>query len=91
LHTPTKTSRFFPGVPLAYLQKSSADRNPLLQETLSNFCMNAPFIELFSYLRARFTEVTLINPWLLGEKCKPIIIGDADKALHSCFPKALLI
>jgi len=25
-------------------------------------------------------EIYLINPWLLGEKCKPIIIRDADGA-----------
>ena len=30
----------------------------------------------------RLPEVNLINPWLLGEKCKPIIIRDADKAVH---------
>jgi hypothetical protein len=27
-------------------------------------------------------EIHLINPWLVGEKCKPIIVSDADKAPH---------
>ena len=30
-------------------------------------------------------EVYLIYPWLPGEKCKPIIICDADKALYFVF------
>jgi hypothetical protein len=30
----------------------------------------------------RLPEVHLINPWLLREEFKPIIILDADKALH---------
>jgi hypothetical protein len=29
-------------------------------------------------------KIDLINPWLLGEECKPIIICDADKAFHYC-------
>jgi len=31
----------------------------------------------------------LINPWLLGEECKPIIIRDVDKTLHLVFPGTL--
>jgi len=27
-------------------------------------------------------EIYLIDPWLLGEKGKPVIIRDADKTLH---------
>jgi len=27
-------------------------------------------------------EVQFINPWLVGEKIEPIIICDADEALH---------
>ena len=34
-------------------------------------------------------EVYLINPRLLGEKCEPIIIRDADKALHFVSPGQL--
>jgi hypothetical protein len=30
----------------------------------------------------RLPEIHLINPWLLGEECKPIIIRDANKAFH---------
>ena len=30
----------------------------------------------------RLPEVHLINPWLLGEECKPIIVCDANVALH---------
>ena len=30
----------------------------------------------------RLPEIYLINPWLLGEKGKPVIICDADKTLH---------
>jgi len=26
----------------------------------------------------------LINPWLLGEKCKPNIICDDNKGIHLC-------
>jgi len=37
----------------------------------------------------RLPEVHFINPWLLGEKCKPIIVCDADKALHLYFPESL--
>jgi len=35
-------------------------------------------------------EVNLINPCLLGERCKTIIIRDADKALHFLFPRTLI-
>jgi len=30
----------------------------------------------------RLPKIHLINPWLLGEECKPIIIRDADGARH---------
>ena len=32
---------------------------------------------------ARLPKIDLINPWLLGEKCKPIIVRDADKAFNT--------
>ena len=35
-------------------------------------------------------KIHLINPRLLGEECKPIIIRDADKALHLVFPGTLI-
>ena len=38
----------------------------------------------------RLPEIYLINPWLLGEECKPIIIRDADKTLHLLFPRKLI-
>jgi hypothetical protein len=34
----------------------------------------------------RLPEVHLINPWLLGEECTPIIIRDANKTFHFIFP-----
>ena len=34
-------------------------------------------------------EVYLINLWLLGEECKPIIICNGDKTLHLVFPGTL--
>jgi len=34
-------------------------------------------------------QIHLINPWLLGEECTPIIIYDVHKALHSVFPERL--
>jgi len=37
----------------------------------------------------RLPELYLINPWLLGEECKPIIIRDADKALYWAFPRTI--
>ena len=37
----------------------------------------------------RLPEINFINPWLLGEECKPIIIRDADKALHFVSPRQL--
>jgi len=30
----------------------------------------------------RLPEVPLINPWVLGEKDKPIMFSDPDGALH---------
>jgi hypothetical protein len=33
----------------------------------------------------RLPEVYLIDPWLLGEKRKPIIIRDAEQTLHLLF------
>jgi len=38
----------------------------------------------------RLPEIHLINLWLLGERFKPIIIRDADKALHFVFPGTLI-
>ena len=40
-------------------------------------------------MRPRLPEVDFINPWLLGEKCKPIIVRNADKALHFVFHETL--
>jgi len=34
-------------------------------------------------------KVYLIDPWLLGEESKPIIICNADKALHFVSPGQL--
>jgi hypothetical protein len=40
-------------------------------------------------LHNRVPQVHFINPWLLGEKYTPIIIRDADKALHFVFSETL--
>ena len=43
-----------------------------------NFYTSGPFDKRIQQIELRY----LINPWVLEEKCKPIIIRDADKTLH---------
>jgi len=35
-----------------------------------------------TWYNSSLPEVYLIDPWLLGEKCKAIIVRDADETLH---------
>ena len=50
-----------------------------------NFYTSGPFDKIIQQIKRRY----LINPWLPGEKCKPIIVRDANKALHFVSPRSL--
>ena len=39
-------------------------------------------LALIEFIVSKVAKIHLINPLLLGEKCKPIIICDADEGFH---------
>ena len=46
------------------------------------FGKNEDLDPIFRFYSVWLPEVYLVNPWLMGEKCKPIIIRNADKTVH---------